>query len=326
MSYDFFNTSNLAFGAKITSAFRQLFSSAKQAEDNIQSVLDRQAIYSDYVFKNYIVGQPTTKTNPCRSNEILNLIKDLGFIKDLTITLNGVGNNIADVVLIDANIYNKSLNINTRITGNRPLRAEDWHASDENFQVRTNCPDAYIDLFIYYTPAQNNMSMIVEPRIMLEESELYDGEEFLLQVRLLKSGEYSVIKANSKYTLPQGDFNHYTDIVFKDMRPQIKGVNDETQARMEDWFDLSEIADPSTVTIDKFTVNKDCLVKINLGSGYKITVNGTVRYDIPDIADKNVDTYIFYNLKKGDIVECQSGDLDGLNYSEFSLVSYTRGV
>ena len=106
MSYDFFNTSNLAFGAKITSAFRQLFASTEQARDNIQSVLDRQAIYSDYLFKNYIVGQPTIKTNPCRTNEILNLVKDLGFIKKLDITLNGTGENVADSVLVDANIYN----------------------------------------------------------------------------------------------------------------------------------------------------------------------------------------------------------------------------
>ena len=326
MSYDFFNTSNLAFGAKITSAFRQLFASTQQARDNIQSVLDRQAIYSDYLFKNYIVGQPTAKTNPCRTNEILNLIKDLGFIKKLIITLNGIGENVADSVLVDANIYNKSYNINTRITGSRTLTASDWHSSDAIHLARANCPDSYIDLFIYYTPAQNNMAMIVEPRITLAKSELQEGEEFLMSVRLLKSGEYSVLSANSKYALPQGDFNHYNDIKFKTMVPQHTGVNPETEARMEDWFNLDEVEDVEKKVIDKFTVVRDCIVKIHLGAGYKITVNGTINYDIPDKIDKKVDTYVFHIFKKGDVVTCQSGDLDGLQFTEFSLVSYQRGV
>lgn len=327
MSYDFFNTSNLAFGAKITSAFRQLFASTEQARDNIQSVLDRQAIYSDYLFKNYIVGQPTTKTNPCRTNEILNLVKDLGFIKKLDITLNGAGENVADSVLVDANIYNKSYNINTRITGSRTLTALDWNTSDAINLARTNCPDSYIDLFIYYTPAQNNMSMIVEPRITLTKSELQEDEEFLMSVRLHKSGEYSVLSANSKYVLPQGDFNHYIDIKFKTLVPQRKGiVIEKNETRMEDWFDLTSVADAELENIDTFTVVRDCIVKIHLGAGYKIVVNGTTRYDIPDNVDKKVDTYVFHIFKKGDVVTCQSGDLDGLHYREFSLVSYQRGV
>ena len=51
MTFDFFNTSDLAFGGKLTSAFKQLFNKCKQAEDNIDSVLEKQAIYSDYLFK-----------------------------------------------------------------------------------------------------------------------------------------------------------------------------------------------------------------------------------------------------------------------------------
>ena len=77
MTFDFFNASDLAFGGKLTSAFKQLFNKCKQAEDNIDSVLEKQAIYSDYFFKNYIVGEPTNATQPCRTNEILNLIKNI---------------------------------------------------------------------------------------------------------------------------------------------------------------------------------------------------------------------------------------------------------
>ena len=95
---------------------------------------------------------------------------------------------------------------------------------------------------------------------------------------------------------------------------------------MEDWFHLTSVADAELENIDTFTVVRDCIVKIHLGAGYKIVVNGTTRYDIPNNVDKKIDTYVFHIFKKGDVVTCQSGDLDGLHYREFSLVSYQRGV
>ena len=83
MTFDFFNTSDLAFGGKLTSAFKQLFNKCKQAEDNIDSVLEKQAIYSDYFFKNYIVGEPTNATQPCRTNEIFMGLRGQTVIRDL---------------------------------------------------------------------------------------------------------------------------------------------------------------------------------------------------------------------------------------------------
>ena len=102
MTFDFFNTSDLAFGGKLTSAFKQLFNKCKQAEDNIDSVLEKQSIYSDYFFKNYIVGEPTNASNPCRTNEILNIIKNKKGNIFVILNNDAKGNS---TVSVKANIY-----------------------------------------------------------------------------------------------------------------------------------------------------------------------------------------------------------------------------
>ena len=53
MSFDFFNTSYLAFGSKLYAAFVTLENLIMEAEDNLEQVKSDQAIYDEYLNKNY---------------------------------------------------------------------------------------------------------------------------------------------------------------------------------------------------------------------------------------------------------------------------------
>ena len=83
MGFDFFNVSNLAFGSKLTAAFKQLDGLYTEAADNIRQIIDKQEILRQYINRNYQVPEPNKPTNACRTNEVFNLIKGRTIIKDL---------------------------------------------------------------------------------------------------------------------------------------------------------------------------------------------------------------------------------------------------
>lgn len=85
MTYDFFNTSNLAFGKKLTSAFNSLNELAKSAEDNLEQVFIDLEYFNQYGRKNYRISRPTKANHPCRSNEIFNLINERIIFKTLEV-------------------------------------------------------------------------------------------------------------------------------------------------------------------------------------------------------------------------------------------------
>ena len=55
MSFDYFNTSYLAFGQKLYSAFATLDSLAKEAKLNIDKIMTYQSLFDDYLNKNYFL-------------------------------------------------------------------------------------------------------------------------------------------------------------------------------------------------------------------------------------------------------------------------------
>lgn len=83
MTFDFFNTSSLAFGSKLTKAFNQLDRLCNEAEENIAKILDQQSIFRNYVHRNYQVPVPTKGTAACRTNELFNVIYGEIFIRNL---------------------------------------------------------------------------------------------------------------------------------------------------------------------------------------------------------------------------------------------------
>lgn len=83
MSFDFFNTSALAFGAKLTAAFKTLNNNMGYAIDNLNKVLGDLDYYQQYLNKNYRVPVPTRAGMAARTNEIFALIDKTVNIKHL---------------------------------------------------------------------------------------------------------------------------------------------------------------------------------------------------------------------------------------------------
>lgn len=115
MSFDYFNTSYLAFGQKLYSAFATLDSLAKEAKLNIDKIMTYQSLFDDYLNKNYSVPIPQNPESPCRSDNFFDIIDDKPiYINKLTSTQGGI-----DVQLILVNRNNDRV---TRLTGSTSLK------------------------------------------------------------------------------------------------------------------------------------------------------------------------------------------------------------
>ena len=115
MSFDYFNTSYLAFGQKLYSAFATLDSLAKEAKLNIDKIMTYQSLFDDYLNKNYSVPIPQNPESPCRSDNFFDIIDDKPiYINKLTSTQDGI-----DVQLILVNRTNDRV---TRLTGSTSLK------------------------------------------------------------------------------------------------------------------------------------------------------------------------------------------------------------
>ena len=71
MTFEFFNTSNLAFGSKLTSAFKTLDDMAQRSSNNINTLLSDLEFYEQYLDRNYRVPAPTTGTMAARTMSYL---------------------------------------------------------------------------------------------------------------------------------------------------------------------------------------------------------------------------------------------------------------
>lgn len=80
MTFDFFNTSDLAFGTKLTSAFKTLTNLKDEAKINVTDILANIGIFQEYLNRNYQVPAPIKPTSACRTDEIFNLVKDEAYI------------------------------------------------------------------------------------------------------------------------------------------------------------------------------------------------------------------------------------------------------
>lgn len=76
MTFDFFNTSYLAFGAKITKAFRSLGGLLDNAGTNIDILAKQLAYYETYMNKNYKVPVPSSQTSPVQTKQIYDVLSN----------------------------------------------------------------------------------------------------------------------------------------------------------------------------------------------------------------------------------------------------------
>ena len=83
MSFEFFNTSSLAFGSKLTAAFKQLENSLTYSLENVDNVLSTLEYYQQYIDRNYRVPVPTRPQMAVRTNEIYAVVDEVRKIKQL---------------------------------------------------------------------------------------------------------------------------------------------------------------------------------------------------------------------------------------------------
>lgn len=85
MSFDFFNSSNLAWGNKLSAAFNSLNNLADTALDNLVQVASDLEYYSQFLNRNYACPKPYRADMPARSDEVFNFVKDIAPISTLLI-------------------------------------------------------------------------------------------------------------------------------------------------------------------------------------------------------------------------------------------------
>lgn len=114
MSFDFFNTSHLAFGSKLTAAFKQLEKLKNEAELNLKNVLATQDVYKQYIERNYQVPVPSGLDSPCRVDEVFQIIDAPLIIKRME--------RVNDVLYVDILSFNKITLRITNASGNTTLK------------------------------------------------------------------------------------------------------------------------------------------------------------------------------------------------------------
>lgn len=77
MTYDYFNTGKVAFGAKLAKAFNSLNTLADTALIRINENIQAANNYNLYVGRNYQVSAPNGAKNPVRVDELFNALKGI---------------------------------------------------------------------------------------------------------------------------------------------------------------------------------------------------------------------------------------------------------
>lgn len=164
MSFEFFNTSSLAFGSKLTAAFKQLENNLTYALANVDNVLAGLEYYQQYIDRNYRVPVPTRPQMAVRTNEIYSVIDEVRKIKQLEYD--------AEQNKFKVNIvfYNSSSHKVTNAVGQTELKAG----------------------YAFVSPAPSNNRLTREIRFS-EESNTQGSEILLFQYRIDTEGRIFLI-------------------------------------------------------------------------------------------------------------------------------------
>lgn len=89
MSFDFFNSSYLAFGSKITRAFKSLAQMLDESTENVDYLIRQLSVYN-FSDKNYKIGFPTSETRGVQGQQIFNVLNSQPtIIKNIAINEQG---------------------------------------------------------------------------------------------------------------------------------------------------------------------------------------------------------------------------------------------
>lgn len=227
MTFDFFNTSHLAFGSKLTKAFLQLDRLCTEAEENQESLNTIIEQYSQYVNRNYKAPFPTRPDAPCRTNEIFDIINDLNSIKYLRINQEG---NLECAI----NLFKRVSNRFTVATGTTELKKGYASVLDSISNAR---PEREIQFTETY-PSSGN---------------------FLFEFRIDEYDNINIVGDSKSYFIP-GDFNHIIGMEYE------KDVSTSSYTAEGNECIVCVGLGGSGNTIRRLTVKVDDTTKIDVGT------------------------------------------------------------
>lgn len=178
MSFDYFNNSMLAFGTKITRAFRTLEKLELEAEANVAQVIKDQEVFSEYIDRNYQVARPTRDESPVRTDEVFDILNDKEiYIRRLEYT--------EDNLRVDLVIFNRTNNRITQLSGTTTKK----------------------EGYVYFTSSLSNS----KPKGKLQfESEPYlTDSDLLFQYRIDSLGNINLIGDTSRLNIVPYDTSQY---------------------------------------------------------------------------------------------------------------------
>lgn len=192
MSFKYFNPTDLAFGQKLSAAFIALDRLADSASDNLGLYKDQLAILGEDFVKYYRVPIPKNLTDPCRTDEILDVIDN----KFLTIKSIEWKNNKLN---FEAFVFNTSNNRISHLKGTTDLK----------------------EGYAYYEEAKNNKKTDVE--VTFNKSEDWTLGNLLFQFKVdTSSGKVNLIGSVSGIEFIPYDWGSVTHIKWGE---QLAGAN-----------------------------------------------------------------------------------------------------
>ena len=114
MTFEFFNTSRLAFGSKLTAAFKQLDNNLYYALQNMDNVLSALSFYDQYKNRNFRAPVPTRGQMVARVNELFALVDDMVTLQELKYE--------EETFSVKTTFYTKSINRITNAVGSTNLK------------------------------------------------------------------------------------------------------------------------------------------------------------------------------------------------------------
>lgn len=183
MSFDFFNTSHLAFGSKLTQAFNELEKDYQIASNNLASINEYLEIINQYASRNYRVPQPDSPTAPVRTNEIFDVFNDkpaniIDFYYDSS----------EQKVYLKILFYDKNTNLMTMAEGNTTIKNGYCYTKKS---ITNNYPNKTLS---FTDSKQDNLGVL------------------LFQYNVNSQGIINLTNVSSEIQLEQGDECAYSNI------------------------------------------------------------------------------------------------------------------
>lgn len=214
MSFDYFNNSMLAFGSKLTRAFKTLEKLHLEAVANIEQVIEDQAIFNEYIDRNYQVARPTRDESPVRTDEVFNILND----KELYIRRLEYSEN---KLRVDLTLFNRSNNRITRLSGETSKKKG----------------------YVYFKSSISNQRP--EGTLKFEDEPYLTDSDLLFQYRIDNSNNINLIGDTSRLNIIPYDTSQY-----KSMSKGTKVATNSAKYTSKDYEAVMIIGEPNKIIVN----------------------------------------------------------------------------